>query len=99
MIRVLLLCGLFLHGCAIASVTLVDNPLILADQNGNGTATILIAKGPADALDLRATQFVQTLPAMGTQPGHQFILRTESVFTPAASQALAAQTTAVKIAV
>jgi predicted Zn-ribbon and HTH transcriptional regulator len=99
MIRVLLFCGLFLPGYAIASVTLLDNPVILADQNGNGMATILIAKGPADALDLRATQFVQTLPATRMQPRHQFILRTESVFTPAASPASAAQTTAVKIAV
>ena len=96
MIRALMLCGIFLQGFAVASVTLLDNPFISADQNGNGTATILIGKGPADTLDLRATQFVQTLP------GHEFTLRTESVFTPAASpasSASSAQTIAVKIAV
>ncbi len=102
MIRALLLCGLFLQGYAAAGVTLLDNPLISADQNGNAAATILIGKGPADVLDLRATQFVQTLPAVGQLPGHQFTLRTESVFTPAAPPAVAGsstQTIAVKIAV
>lgn len=99
MIRTLAsLCLLIQASAAAAAVTVIENPLILADQNGNATATIVIGKAAADTLALSVTQFVQTLQAEGRQPAHTFTFHTECTIAAAAPAAAGAPpTVAVKL--
>jgi hypothetical protein len=101
MIRTLASICLLIQASAAAAVTVIENPLILADQTGNATATMIIGKAVADTLSLSVTQFVQTLPAEGQQPAHKFALHTECTpaVTAAPATAGAPQTVSVKLTI